>query len=1288
MAKIVIYSSGTLGDHLPVIALAQALDARGHRVRMVINQAMIPYARRAGIETVELPEPVLGPEEARQNAWAWNHWHFPDPFAHPSAPAFDRDAFLSEIKSLTEACQDADLLLASAIRIQGYLVARILDIPWLTISMNPYAFWEPTTALQRESLKHIRLKESELFTMIAREVFAGFGTAWVPPPYLPGWQYARHVLLASSPCFFSPDVNQLQPHASVDLTGFWFYQDPDWKDWQPDDELRQFCEPDDPARRPIALTFSSQPLEDAGKILQTHVAAAARVDRPLLVLSGWAGFSERDLPPGIEPRCVKFAGFIPHDWVFRRAACTIQHGGIGSIARALRQGCPLLIEPFGNDQVFNACQVAHLGAGISLPPFQTAVIGLAEALRQLLINPNFRYRARVLGARIASENGTDAACEMIERYLGRLKPNRSLPAFYDRFSPPLTPREKEVVHTRSPLEFIAQGSVPELESKVGTTILQEIPPVIHVLWKSRQLPRDLAAYLSTWVTHHPNWSCLLWTDEDCREFLRRHYSWFLSIYEGYPEPIMRVDAVRYFILHHCGGLYVDMDFECFRSINPLLAGKQLVFGLEPSSHLDAIIARQRNLDRIIGNAFMASVPGHPFWEHVFKQLVANHKLQGPLDATGPFMLTRAIASYPHPEQITLESAEAIYPIHNQQIWLELDEAERQSITRSSFAVHHWQGGWWRPSVTEKADQVKVTLLSHGATVCTSALELDQAIRSLAVCGEMPLISCLMITGGSRSCGRLPLTQRAVQLFLTQTYPAKELVIIDDSADESLEEWLNAECGDSLPRGDIVYLHLPPEGRSLGSLRNAAVGRSRGTYVAQWDDDDLSHPQRLTVQMAVLKAFQVQVCTLERQQLWWPNDHRLALSNRRVWEGSFLCDVTQLPQYPNQSKGEDTPVIEQLLQKGRMVLIDLPQLYTYVFHGDNTFDKAHWETHWRQATESYEGEAYQVKLAELQQQLAVDLMVPMDTLRTPTALKKPPPPLVTSSGGLGFPMATQVEAPIRCSSSNETRPGISTANLRKTCSDRVLLLIPAKNVQPWLPTLWTNLHALSYPHECLSVAFLESDSVDGTYALLQHQLPSLRQTFQRAELFKRDFHYQSLQPRWSQGEQYRRRSILARSRNHLLVSALRDENWVLWIDADVARWPADITQQLLAAGKDIVVPNCLTLGSHMTFDYNTFKLHPDADRIDWTPYLVDGILQPPKGLGRLYLSDLREHDCVEVDAVGATMLLVRADLHREGLVFPPFSYKSHIESEGLAFMARDMGYRCWGMPNLEIFHPPI
>jgi len=67
-----------------------------------------------------------------------------------------------------------------------------------------------------------------------------------------------------------------------------------------------------------------------------------------------------------------------------------------------------------------------------------------------------------------------------------------------------------------------------------------------------------------------------------------------------------------------------------------------------------------------------------------------------------------------------------------------------------------------------------------------------------------------------------------------------------------------------------------------------------------------------------------------------------------------------------------------------------------------------------------------------------------------------------------------------------------------------------------------------------------------------------------------------------------------------------------------------------------------------------------------------------------------------------VLLVRADIHRDGLVFPPYPYgREHpnmrrpgpwgpqimgeIETEGLALMAADMGHQCWGMPNLEVVH---
>ena len=239
---------------------------------------------------------------------------------------------------------------------------------------------------------------------------------------------------------------------------------------------------------------------------------------------------------------------------------------------------------------------------------------------------------------------------------------------------------------------------------------------------------------------------------------------------------------------------------------------------------------------------------------------------------------------------------------------------------------------------------------------------------------------------------------------------------------------------------------------------------------------------------------------------------------------------------------------------------------------------------------------------------------------------------------------------------------------------------------FLPKLWNNLSALEYPHERLSLSFLESDSSDGTFQAVEIRLPMLRKTFSRVELFKRDYGFHSALPRWEPSQQFRRRSIMAKSRNFLLSRALKDEDWVLWIDADIAGWPADVIQQLLAARKDIVAPNCLQLGGGGTFDLNTFRIKPGVEDMDWTPYIIDGILQPPQGTGRQYLSELREYQAVEVDAVGGTMLLIRADLHREGLIFPPFAYKYHIETEGLAFMARDMGYRCWGLPNLEIFHP--
>lgn len=63
---------------------------------------------------------------------------------------------------------------------------------------------------------------------------------------------------------------------------------------------------------------------------------------------------------------------------------------------------------------------------------------------------------------------------------------------------------------------------------------------------------------------------MLWTDTKSREFIAENYSWFLDTFDNYKFPIQRADAIRYFVLHHYGGVYLDLDIGCLRPLDPLL----------------------------------------------------------------------------------------------------------------------------------------------------------------------------------------------------------------------------------------------------------------------------------------------------------------------------------------------------------------------------------------------------------------------------------------------------------------------------------------------------------------------------------------------------------------------------------------------------------------------------------------------------------------------------------------------------------------------------------------------
>ncbi|KAK4503373.1 hypothetical protein PRZ48_004288 [Zasmidium cellare] len=110
-----------------------------------------------------------------------------------------------------------------------------------------------------------------------------------------------------------------------------------------------------------------------------------------------------------------------------------------------------------------------------------------------------------------------------------------------------------------------------------------IPPTIHFIWfrdlyahqlerpdHPSHIPHEGSDAPRLCIEHNPSFTVNVWNATAARQLLEDHYSWFLPTYDNYHYPIQRVDAFKYFVMYHYGGVYMDMDIACRRPLTPLL----------------------------------------------------------------------------------------------------------------------------------------------------------------------------------------------------------------------------------------------------------------------------------------------------------------------------------------------------------------------------------------------------------------------------------------------------------------------------------------------------------------------------------------------------------------------------------------------------------------------------------------------------------------------------------------------------------------------------------------------
>ncbi|MCG8329877.1 MAG: glycosyltransferase [Chitinophagales bacterium] len=178
----------------------------------------------------------------------------------------------------------------------------------------------------------------------------------------------------------------------------------------------------------------------------------------------------------------------------------------------------------------------------------------------------------------------------------------------------------------------------------------------------------------------------------------------------------------------------------------------------------------------------------------------------------------------------------------------------------------------------------------------------------------PMVSCVMPT-----FNRHYFVWKSIQYFQNQTYPNKELIIIDDS---------HAEY-DRLPDDSrIRYYHIGRK-TSIGSKRNMGCQWAKGDIIIQWDDDDFYSIHRIRKQVMALIQHKAHICSLfnlgffdvRHFCVWECNEHlqrRFAFPTLNGGHTSTLAYWKALWErgcrYPDSSFAEEYAFLKRALAK--------------------------------------------------------------------------------------------------------------------------------------------------------------------------------------------------------------------------------------------------------------------------------------------------------------------------------------------------------------------------------------
>jgi sterol 3beta-glucosyltransferase len=409
---------GTRGDVFPLLALAKGLRTAGHHIRFATPLLFEAETRAAGLEYF----PIGGDSERFFSGRAGtvlrdmvrNPRVFPR-FWNNYMAAYAR----THLRQTWEACRGFDTAVCVPWFQATPSLSEKLGRPCFAATVMP-AFGLPTAELPnlydpkaagnsegtRRTWRSSTLILSAALPQVNQWRAESLGLR--PQSTLEAIRaYRRSNFLLGYSQVLLP--RPLDWPASAHVTGFWF---PELHaGWQPSHQLLRFL---DRNPKPLMVGFSSQVARNPAAFTHKVISAVVRSGKSAILLTGWGGLRQTDLPPNL-----LWQNSVPYQWIVPRLGGFLHHGGCGTTAICMHSGVPHMAIPFGFDQSLWSTRIAELGLGPRpILPQSVEPALLADALVRMSEDPAFTQRALDVAERVRSEDGVGAAVQVIERALG------------------------------------------------------------------------------------------------------------------------------------------------------------------------------------------------------------------------------------------------------------------------------------------------------------------------------------------------------------------------------------------------------------------------------------------------------------------------------------------------------------------------------------------------------------------------------------------------------------------------------------------------------------------------------------------------------------------------------------------------------------------------------------------------------------------------------------------------------------------------------------------------------